>query len=544
MLLAGSTALPSWHIALLLAPAVTAFAAAAAVTAGSRTGSTTTAWRMARAASVVMVVAAVVGAIVRAATSERAGALVRSDTIGVTMALLVSLVAWAVVRYSQAYLAGDPCERRYIGRLLATIGAVAVVIVANHLVELVVAWAATSLAMHGLLEFFGDRPVAIAVAHKKFVLARCADLSMLGAVVAFGTTFHTLRIERIVADATTSAALPAGGRVGIALVALAAVLKCAQLPFHGWLIQVMEAPTPVSALLHAGVVNLGGFVLLRFAPVVDRATETRTLLVIVGASTAVVAALVMTTRISIKVSLAWSTCAQMGFMLMQCGLGLWEMAMLHLLAHSLYKAHAFLSAGGVVRQTQRKQLAAEPDAPTAASVTIAASVALAGTLAAGWLWGKLPFSEPPSATLIVMTGIVGLALVPLITDITQPGGRRARTALVIGTIAVPLTYFALHDLFGHFVHHGPAAPPALLVFVAASFTLLFAVRASSAIAPAGRVSQHLYPWIYGGLFIDEAFTRVVFAIWPPPPTRARPALLPQITATPVPARTHADRSLA
>lgn len=93
---------------------------------------------------------------------------------------------------------------------------------------------------------------------------------------------------------------------------LAAVLKCARLPFHGWLIQVMEAPTPVSALLHAGVVNLGGVVLLRFAPVVDRAVETRALLVVVGVLTAVVASLVMTTRVSVKVSLAWSTCARWG----------------------------------------------------------------------------------------------------------------------------------------------------------------------------------------------------------------------------------------
>jgi NADH:ubiquinone oxidoreductase subunit 5 (subunit L)/multisubunit Na+/H+ antiporter MnhA subunit len=106
----------------------------------------------------------------------------------------------------------------------------------------------------------------LAVAHKKFLLARLADTCMLGAAIAFGSTFDTLRIDAIVADVVAAASLPAGARVAILLVALAAVVKCAQLPFHGWLIQVMEAPTPVSALLHAGVVNLGGFVLLRFAP--------------------------------------------------------------------------------------------------------------------------------------------------------------------------------------------------------------------------------------------------------------------------------------
>ncbi len=540
LFLAISSPLPPWHSALLLTPAFVAIVAMAAI---RHVGSVAVAWRTARAASVVMLIAAVAGAVVRVLTQERVSSVVRSDTIGATTLILVGFVGWVVIGYSQAYLTGDPYERRYIGRLLATIAAVAVVVVANHLVVLVLAWTATSLAMHGLLTFFGDRPVAVAVAHKKFILARCADLSMLGAVVAFATTFDTFRIDRITAEVTASGTLPTGAHVGIALVALAALLKCAQLPFHGWLIQVMEAPTPVSALLHAGVVNLGGFVLLRLAPVVDRATGTRALLVIVGTTTAVIAALVMTTRISIKVSLAWSTCAQMGFMLMQCGLGLWEMALLHLLAHSLYKAHAFLGAGGVVRQTQRKQLAPKAAAPAASSLAGAAAVALAGTLVAVWLWGTLPFSEPPSATIVVMSGIVALALVPLMSGGTRRGGRALRPALIGGTIAVPLAYFALHDLFGHFVPHGSRPPAALLVFVAAMFALLFIVQALCAIAPTGMVSRRLYPWIYGGLFIDEAFTRVAFAIWAPAAPRPRTVTLPLVAATPLFARTPRDRSL-
>ena len=540
LFLAISSPLPPWHSALLLAPV---FVVLAAIVAVARARSVAVAWRMARSASVVMLVVAVASAILRAVTQERASVVLRSDTIGAAMLILVGFVGWVVIRYSQAYLAGDPYERRYIGRLLATIAAVAVVVVANHLVVLVLAWAATSLAMHGLLTFFGDRPVAVAVAHKKFILARCADLCMLGAVIAFGTTFDTLRIDRIASEAAAASALPTGARIAIALVALAALLKCAQLPFHGWLIQVMEAPTPVSALLHAGVVNLGGFVLLRFAPVVDGAVETRTLLVIVGASTAAIAALVMTTRISIKVALAWSTCAQMGFMLMQCGLGLWEMALLHLLAHSLYKAHAFLGAGGVVRQTQRKQLASKPGSPTATGMAVAAATAITGTLAAGWLWGQLPFSEPASATLWVMSGIVALALVPLVSAGTRADGRRVHPALIGGTIAVPLAYFALHDLFGHFVPDGSAAPTVLLVIVAALFAMLFIVQSLCAIAPTGRLSKQLYPWIYGGLFIDEAFTRVAFAIWGPAAPRPRAVTLPQVTTTPVFAPTSPDRSL-
>ena len=525
--LVTSIGLPLWQSALLLTPAVPALVA---VPLTARASSVAVAWRWARTASVVMLVAAGVGAMVRGLTEDRAGMVLRADVVGMAVLTLVSFVGWVVIRYSEAYLSGDPYERRYIGRLLATIAAVAVVVVANHLVVLMLAWTATSLAMHGLLTFFGDRPAAVAAAHKKFILARGADLAMLGAVVAFSTTFETLRIDQIVMKASVATTVPTGARIAIALVAVAALLKCAQLPFHGWLIQVMEAPTPVSALLHAGVVNLGGFILLRFAPVVDRAIETRVVLVVVGTTTAVIAALVMTTRISIKVSLAWSTCAQMGFMLMQCGLGIWEMALLHLLAHSLYKAHTFLSAGGVVRQTQRRQLAPRVVAPTAASLVIAIAAAMAGTLAAGLVWGLLPFAEPVSTTIWVLGAIVAVALVPLVPGMTLVGVSPIRIG---ATMAIPFAYFGLHELFGHLVPRGSPAPTALLVIVAVAFALLFVMQMLGVVSPLGALRRRLYPWIYGGLFLDEAFTRMAFALWAPPAPRPRAAMLPHFTSVPM-----------
>ena len=148
------------------------------------------------------------------------------------------------------------------------------------------------------------------------------------------------------------------GRSGAAavLIAGAVLLKSAQLPLHGWLIQVMEAPTPVSALLHAGVVNLGGYILIRLAPLIGASIAAQTLLVVVGSLTAAIAGIVMLTRITIKVRLAWSTCSQMGFMVMECGLGLYDLALLHLVAHALYKAHAFLTAGEAVQEGLARHL--------------------------------------------------------------------------------------------------------------------------------------------------------------------------------------------
>ncbi len=110
----------------------------------------------------------------------------------------------------------------------------------------------------------------------------------------------------------------------------------------------MEAPTPVSALLHAGIINAGGLMLIRTAEVVQASPGSMAALVMLGGFTALFGAVVMLTQSAVKTALAWSTVAQMGFMLLQCGLGLWPLALLHIVAHSLYKAHAFLSAGGAV----------------------------------------------------------------------------------------------------------------------------------------------------------------------------------------------------
>ena len=523
MLFAKTSLAPGSLVAALFLPALIAVAAVALV---MRARTVASGWRIARSASLMMVTAAIALAVLRAASSDRTSALVRSDVVGSVMLVLVAFVGWVVIRYSQAYIAGDAQERTYAARMLATVGAVAVVVIANDLILLAVAWAVTSLALHGLLTFFGDRPVAVAVAHKKFILARAADLAMVGAVVAFATAFDTTRIDSVVAQSVSADSLPVGARIGILLIVLTALLKCAQLPFHGWLIQVMEAPTPVSALLHAGVVNLGGFVLLRFAPVVDRVPAARIVLVGVGTLTAVIAALVMTTRISVKVALAWSTCAQMGFMLVQCGLGLWEMALLHLVAHSLYKAYAFLGAGSVVRQTQSKRLAPILVGPTAGSLVAGVVAAAAGVLAAGWLWGRLPFGGAPSAPIWLMGGVVALAVVPLLAAVHGRSWLATGPALLGGAFAVPVAYFALHDLFARLVPEAAKPPAALLVFVGASFLGLFIVQSLCAVASDSRFVRAIYPWMYGGLFLDEHFTRVAFAVSAPPAAQTRLTPLP------------------
>jgi NAD(P)H-quinone oxidoreductase subunit 5 len=237
---------------------------------------------------------------------------------------------------------------RFLGWLVATLGSVLTLVVANDLVLFAGAWLGTGLALHRLLIFYRGRPQALVAAHKKFLVSRIADGCVFAAIALIGLELNTTRVDVAHAWAESVVALPPTVQVAAVLFELGACIKCAQLPVHGSLIQVMEAPTPVSALLHAGIINLGGFLMMRPAPLMSRGGAAQALLLVVGSFAAVVAALVMTTRISIKVRLAWSTCAQMGFMLVECGLGAYHLALLHLLGHSLYKAHAFLSAGSTV----------------------------------------------------------------------------------------------------------------------------------------------------------------------------------------------------
>ena len=435
------------------------------------------------------------------------------DALGCIVLLLVCFIGWVITRYSQTYMGGDAGQTRYTRWLMATLAAVTVVVVTNHLAVLAAAWLATSLALHQLLTFFSTRPAALVAAHKKFLASRLGDVCLFAGVVLIGVSLGSLQIDQVISQAQALPAYPLALKAAVFLVVISALLKCAQLPVHGWLIQVMEAPTPVSALLHAGIVNLGGFLMIRLSPLVADVAGAQTLLVVVGSLTATLAALVMMTRISVKVMLAWSTCAQMGFMLMQCGLQAYDLALLHLVAHSLYKAHAFLAAGGAVEQARLKAMTA-PQTPISLSMlVVGAVIGVVMVAAAGTLWG-VAFNQ--FTALWVLAAIVSLAIAPLLTAQAMRMGGLWPLGLMLGAFGVAFAYFALHHVFGWLVDipQNSAVNRFDLVWVMACFGLLFGAQSLIRARPHGAVASRLYPWFYAGLYLDEWFTRLTFRIWP------------------------------
>ncbi|UPQ87047.1 NADH-quinone oxidoreductase subunit L [Vibrio sinaloensis] len=462
-------------------------------------------WRIAKLATTLALLVASVSAIIELSRFFVEGQ--SQDSLGLLMVLLVSLLSWVIVRFSANYLAGESGQRRFVRAMLFTLACVAWLVTSHNLLIIAIAWSATSIGMHTLLTFYPQRKSAQLVAHKKFIVSRLADLCLIGALVLVYQSVGSWQLDAIgqhlVADGANAPLLWVA-----VLIALAAILKTAQLPLHGWLIQVMEAPTPVSALLHAGVVNMGGFVLIRMADVIGAASIAQWILIFVGSLTALLAGLVMMTRISIKVRLAWSTCAQMGFMLLEIGLGLYELALLHLVAHSLYKAHAFLSSGQAVQQTFEEQLQGRYRIGSAASLMLAPIATAAIVIASTAVWHFVidGFELAPVVVVILAFGFA-----PLMWPV------RSGAMALLSMMRVALltqVYLLFHLLFAQAISAEPLDSSMATAWVVGVFLLLYLTQGLVCLLSHHPLVARLYNWAYHGFFLDETFTRLTFKYWP------------------------------
>jgi NAD(P)H-quinone oxidoreductase subunit 5 len=491
-------------------------------------------WRPQRAAAVALAAfwAALTTAVAFAVLAIDGGGgggppWLRVDVVTVVMLLLVSGLGAVIVRYATTAVRGEPRADALARWLLLTLGAVTTLVIAGHLAIVAAAWTATSLALHQLLTHERERPLALLAAHKKFLVSRLADLALWSALVLIHGRVGSLALDRLDAWAAATSTPDVTMQIAAILIAVAVVLRSAQLPFHGWLTQVMEAPTPVSALLHAGVVNIGGLVLIRLAPLMAPMAAAQLLLVGVGLVSVVVASLVTLTRGSVTVALAWSTCAQMGFMLVQCGLGAWPLALLHLVAHSLYKAHAFLSAGSTVERWRGRALHTPPPSSWRAVVMSAVVLGFAAFVGVGAMHARGLIVAGPSTWGLTL--LVALSLAPLVAG---PGSmawptmlrRLVDASLVVGLVV--LTHRVADALVPV-----PAMSPWVVTLgwaaVGVASVLLFGLKTALTLAPGSVVAERLWPWLFAGLHLDERVTRLTFMLWPPqlPPPPRPPSLL-------------------
>ncbi len=444
------------------------------------------------------------------------------DALSAAMFTLVSFIGVIVLLYSRNYLDGDPGQGAFYKGLTFTLASVLSIISAGNLAFLIMAWVATSVGLNALLLFYPERPAAQLAAKKKFLASRLSEFFLFCAAASLWSNFGTLAFPELFAAARTAAS--AGGASSLTFpaifIVLAALLKSAQLPFHGWLVEVMETPTPVSALLHAGVINAGGFLVLRLADIVAPSESALHLLSLVGGATALFGSVVMLTQTSVKVALAYSTIAQMGFMMLECGLGAFAAALLHILAHSLYKAHAFLSSGSVIDLARASWTPSPGGQPHPARFALVLAAAAPVAFAIGGLMHTGMIENPGAATL---GAILLMSLAHLIANAFDEKTKTYVLARAIGMSAlVAVSFFALHGVVEWLV--ADSLPKdlqlrdnedlAIVLVVILSFgavTLFQSIMARHATSP---FWQAVYVHLSQGLYLNTLANRAMLRVWP------------------------------
>ncbi|MDB9249824.1 proton-conducting transporter membrane subunit [Halorubrum ezzemoulense] len=333
------------------------------------------------AASVAVLVARL-----RLGASWEVPGAVAVDGLTVLLWTVVTFFSGIVHSYSRRYMAGSAHETDFFLGIFSFTLAVMALVAADHLTLFWLCWLAMGLLMARLIGTVDGWPqarAAASVARRHFL----ASSALLG--VALATLWRATEATTISGIAASADGL--GGPTllvaGGALV-LAAMIQSALVPFHGWLLSSMTAPTPASALMHAGFVNAGGILLTRFAPVVTAETGLMLALVVAGAASALGGKLLKTVRSDVKGELGCSTVGQMGFMIVQAGLGFFAAAVTHLVLHGFYKAYHFLSAGDEVERTAPTETESELGGTGVAGAAVVLLTGLAGGATFAVLTGK------------------------------------------------------------------------------------------------------------------------------------------------------------
>jgi NADH-quinone oxidoreductase subunit L len=269
------------------------------------------------------------------------------DGLGVFLAVVATVVGSLAVIFSVDYMRGEAQLGRYYALILLFIGAMAGLALTGSLLFLFIFWEITALCSYALISFHNDDPKAVAGGIKALLITSLGGVGMLlGALIVYANT-GSYQIADFLVQA---GALP---KDLLALIAFgflaAAAAKSAQFPFQTWLPDAMEAPTPVSALIHAAtMVNAGVYLLARFYPAFEAVPGWTTAVVIVGLITALMAACMALVSNDLKRVLAYSTVSQLGYMVYAIGVGGVYASQFHLLSHAVFKALLFLAAGAVI----------------------------------------------------------------------------------------------------------------------------------------------------------------------------------------------------
>ena len=277
------------------------------------------------------------------------------DRLSAVMMVLISAIGTIIYTYSIDYMYQEPHERRYLVMLGVAVFVLLCMVSSANLLMLFLFWQILSYLLYILIHNHAHAGT-LEGAFRTFTILRVGDVAFLAGIVVAYQLFGTLEFPDLFAAAARSTSTvsvwPGGELTGATAVTLlifvGGMSKSAQFPLHIWLPRYLYAPTPVTALLHAGIINAGGFLINRLAPLFGLSSTTLHVAFVIGTLTAVLGASMMLAQNDIKNMLGFSTIGQMGYMIMECGLGAFSLAVFHLIAHGLFKATVFLNCGNVI----------------------------------------------------------------------------------------------------------------------------------------------------------------------------------------------------
>jgi NADH-quinone oxidoreductase subunit L len=304
-----------------------------------------------------------------------------ADGLGVYLAVIAAVIGGLAVIFSNNYMQGEAQLGRYYALTFFFIGAMIGLVLTGSLLFMFLFWEITAFCSYALIAFHNDDPKAVAAGIKALIMTQVGGIGLLAGAMVCYTNFNTYEIRDFLAGAQS---LPAAT---LSLVAfgflIAAAAKSAQFPFQTWLPDAMEAPTPISALIHAAtMVNAGVYLLARFYPAFEQVPGWRTAVMVVGLISALLAAITAIFCNDLKRTLAYSTISKLGYMVFAIGTGAVFASQFHLLSHSVFKALLFLGAGAVIHAVGTRNMYAmgglRKSMPFVNIVFVIGALALAG----------------------------------------------------------------------------------------------------------------------------------------------------------------------
>lgn len=392
-----------------------------------------------------------------------------ADGLGIYLAAIATIIGSLAVVFSVDYMRGEAQLGRYYALVLFFIGGMAGLVLTSNLLLMFVFWEITALCSYALISFHSDDPKAVYGGIKALIITQFGGIGLLvGALLIYGYAGN-YDLQAFIANPQI---LPPGVLAVAAFGFLvAAAAKSAQFPFQTWLPDAMEAPTPISALIHAAtMVNAGVYLLARFYPAFEGVPGWREAVVSVGVVTALIAALMALVSYDLKRVLAYSTVSQLGYMVYAIGAGGIFVSQFHLMSHSVFKALLFLAAGAVIHSVgtrdMRQMGGLGTQMPLVRAVFAIGALALAGIPVLNGFWSKELLLEAGFAhgplwawiAMVICTGLTALYtfrcfwLVFAGEPRSHLHGHEAGTAMKVALVPLAVGAFLTELLAGPFAH--------------------------------------------------------------------------------------------